>query len=298
MSQLSSLAVGVCNGTKCTMHSITFPQNIDPETLHEIESRIERAAPGEITWLPEGIQPLSINVTIPTRPGFYQFQEDEVLETNYSDDGRPVSVIVPIIKESTSDELTVNFIDPLNDTKTRERVRVKEFVVELGFAITFHKIQGRTIPLLLLNLNNSGQKPHLTFEAAYVALTRVTHGDNVRIMGALNVDLQLDHLLRLNADPDVQGWLRGFGPDGLWSKERAMSEASVLKIAVAAKKDAQRKARQRLYKAHFDESKAANAKDGKDETNRQQQEASSSTAPSGRKKPAAKVPHGKTLRGR
>jgi len=162
--------------------------------------------------------------------------------------------------------------------------------VELGFAITFHKIQGRTIPLLLLNLNNSGQKPHLTFEAAYVALTRVTHGDNVRIMGALNADLQFDHLLRLNADPDVQGWLGGFGPDGLWTKERAMSEASVLKIAVAAKKDAQHKARQRLYKAHFDESKAASSKDGKDETNRQQQEASSSAAPSGRKKPAAKVP--------
>ena len=53
--------------------------------------------------------------------------------------------------------------------------------VELGFVITFHKIQGKTVKNNILDLNPR-PFPRITFNMLLVAVSRVPHGSGLRIL--------------------------------------------------------------------------------------------------------------------
>ena len=64
----------------------------------------------------------------------------------------------------------------------KKKVSFLGHFVDVGFAITFHKLQGQTEDKLILLL---GQRPgtyvkNISYEGLYVGLTRVQYGDNLR----------------------------------------------------------------------------------------------------------------------
>jgi hypothetical protein len=60
--------------------------------------------------------------------------------------------------------------------------------------------------------------PRLIFNSVYVGLSRVQHGDCLRIM-PLHTCKDLEHLKQLKPDPMLMTFFEGYGEDGRWSAD-------------------------------------------------------------------------------
>ena len=82
--------------------------------------------------------------------------------------------------------------------------------LELGFAITFHKVQGRTMQKLILDLNYRPGKNHLIgnldFFGFYVGFTRVSNSKNIRKLPAYS-NLSFSYLQNLKPTSDLVAWM-------------------------------------------------------------------------------------------
>ena len=86
---------------------------------------------------------------------------------------------------------------------------------ELGFIITFHKIQGRTVPRLILELNPRPFLPHLSFSMLLVALSRVRNSQDIRIL-PMHAGANLSYLYKLKPDHRLALWQAGY-QGGRWA---------------------------------------------------------------------------------
>jgi hypothetical protein len=100
--------------------------------------------------------------------------------------------------------------------------------VENGLVLTVNKLQSTTKNKLILQLNERRFLPKVTFNALLVALTRVTHGNGLRIM-PLEKDDSLDYLMKLHPDKDLRVYMSGFEPGvgNKFSAERAIEATRV-----------------------------------------------------------------------
>ena len=79
---------------------------------------------------------------------------------------------------------------------------------ELAYGVTFHKLQGRTVDKLIVQLNyNEGMS--ISLQLLYVALTRVRNSANLRKF-PLRDGLSWDHLYDLYPDYDLKEWFACF----------------------------------------------------------------------------------------
>ena len=72
-------------------------------------------------------------------------------------------------------------------------------------------LQGQTLPFVLLELSKRPFRPQINFFALYVAISRVTNGDCLRI---LPVNGSLDYLRRLRPPPELRAWREGYDAAG------------------------------------------------------------------------------------
>ena len=219
---------GICNGTPCKMHSLTFSSDVSlQQQVMETRLQIENAKPGEVVVIM--LQPLSINVelsldTVPDDPQdepallmplqFRQrlLQDEETLV--------PDRLVIPIL-QTRSNKGQIVRIEGRRGEVVSGKITQNVFEVELGFAMTYHKAQGRTIPRLIVDLNKTTQSPFLLYEVLYVAITRVQRGEHLRCLPSRTGDF--DHLLKLAVRKTTLDWLYGFDDTGFWTVERAMS---------------------------------------------------------------------------
>merc|ERR1711965_31796 len=63
------------------------------------------------------------------------------------------------------------------------QISYNAFPFDLGFAITYHKVQGQTMGkvILFLHKRTTKQLAPLQWESLYVAYTRVKRGDDIRV---------------------------------------------------------------------------------------------------------------------
>ena len=61
-------------------------------------------------------------------------------------------------------------------------VEFTEHSVDFGFVVTFHKVQGKTLNKVILELNQRPFRPPLTFNMLLVALSRVKSREGIRIV--------------------------------------------------------------------------------------------------------------------
>ena len=218
---------GLANGTAVYMHSLTFSdEDMKSDYYKQFIKLLEVAKPGEQISINK-IIPTFINVEFIMPEELKPFwDETETLCTN--------KVIIPIGYKSRSEkiiiDINVNGQNYHNITIKKE----KEHRVELSFIITFHKLQGKTLPKLIIQLNERPFSPHITYNGFLVALSRVKFRSDLRIM-PINSGNDLLYLKKLAPDENLQVWLGGYNSDGDWSKEKCKEFYDHKKLILAKK---------------------------------------------------------------
>ena len=102
------------------------------------------------------------------------------------------------------------------------------FPYDLAFAMTVHKAQGRTIPRVIVDITqHPATISNMEYAAIFVALSRVKHGNHLRLLEPFNnVDTRASlykWLTLLRPNNDIAPFLRGFTPSQPWSFRRALN---------------------------------------------------------------------------
>ena len=92
-------------------------------------------------------------------------------------------------------------------------VRYTPVVVDLGFALTYHKSQSKTLRKVLLDIR-SNARPTLTWAGLYVGASRVPAGANLRLLPGL--EDQISKLKRLKPSDALASWFARYDANGKW----------------------------------------------------------------------------------
>ena len=202
------------NGIPCTYDSFVLENQYDQDLVAHM---LSHGSPGDIVTLSEA--PLSLNVEI------HPFTKDKDLFTDFHRDyfrfksiGEGSKIIIPIVQGTNKQ--TENVLVHGGSTFSCSRMTVKNyFPVELAFAITVNKAQGRTIENVILALS---KKPlsvcNMGLKELYVALSRVRTKDSIRLLLTGDSYLQkfesMSYIDTLRGDPTVSAFFAGFGEGG------------------------------------------------------------------------------------
>jgi hypothetical protein len=191
--------LSISNGTQGKMHSLTWGDA--DETERNLE-RISKARPGELV---EVDAPLFVNVVVTSRHMLPLPRVDPVTFAKLPDDA-------PAVADGTN----THYVFPMQLWDCREKrvgykksllecPKCKSHMIELGFAFTYHKLQGATVDFMVLDLNFSS-KIQCNFAAAYVGITRVRRN---RDLALLPVDsaMVVGWLEKACWDVDLRSWL-------------------------------------------------------------------------------------------
>lgn len=195
---------GFANGTPAIMHSLSWQ---DARYTRQIARQLAQAKPGEIV----DVQlPLSVNVEVTTEYAPEQIGKDR--ETVV-----PGRIVLPLERSSDA-HILVN----------GQTLSFKEYCVEMGCVVTFHKCQGKTMSKIILDLNKPKKgRSGLTYSSLYVGLSRVRSGDDVKLFPLIGHQGHhlgaLEHLLRLQPNGDLKVWPAGHDSEGRWSLQRSLA---------------------------------------------------------------------------
>lgn len=188
---------GLTNGTPVTLHSLI----LDPE--EDMSDIINRLTDGSGNDVRLKYNPLYILVKVKNAD-----PNDFIGLTVIPDE-----IIIPIAMTSESKEYSIEV--PL---KKPFKLKAKKIHgIELGFAITFHKIQGQTCDKLIVDLNKRPFQPQVTFATFYVAVSRVRRSIDLKFMPLHQGQKDFDHLLSLHPPLELLKWLKGYSTNGLWN---------------------------------------------------------------------------------
>ena len=91
---------------------------------------------------------------------------------------------------------------------------LSHFPLDMGFAITIHKAQGRTLRRVIIAISDRYKNNlQMSYAALYVALSRVEYMDDIRLLVNGDNDdlvLALDYLNYLAPAPDIRSFFAGF----------------------------------------------------------------------------------------
>lgn len=205
---------GAVNGAAVTMHSVTFGDDVDPSVVQDIKDLLADAEPGEVVLIDK--VPQSVNVILRERS---PFRDEEVLGRIVRDEVNAAGaaevarfVIIPILSSTDFDEKVACLAGP--GRLLKGVCKLKAFNVDLGFSVTFCKLQGRTVQRLLVNfIPSPGSR--IDFSDVYVALSRVRAAEHVRLLPMPASNASLSHL-ELAADAKVCAWMGGYDAAGMW----------------------------------------------------------------------------------
>jgi len=197
--------LGLANGTAVIFHSLSFEGKTIIEK-EEVRVLLANAKGGEIVHLP--FAPTFVNVAVKLT----EKQKEMWVEGTTLIEGQTV---IPIGLCSRKSKVEVEQKTPT--LVLMGTVNVREHRMELGFVQTFHKIQGRTVSRLILELNPRPFQPRVSFSMLLVALSRVRHHMDIRIL-RMHPGANLSYLLRLRPDPKLALWQAGY-KGGTWAPD-------------------------------------------------------------------------------
>jgi hypothetical protein len=138
----------------------------------------------------------------------------------------PDAIVIPI-KPNPSHNKGLFFA--VRGPSSFSRVQTRpSFPIELAFAMTVHKAQGRTIPRVVLALSQHNVDIcKMTYPSIFVAMTRVEHRDYLRTLyhqsGSRPSMLGLQHITNLKPNQNVLDYYAGFtDSNGIWSASDAL----------------------------------------------------------------------------
>ena len=174
---------GLANGTAIVLHSLTLAHEAN---VAAINSQIAIALPGSIICLE--YPPTSVNVIVSSLDNWPNSQS--LVQSN---------AVIPLKNSRRPQSLT------RSDGK---RVTYHDYGYSLAFSVTFHKMQGKTVSKLILDLNHNSQVP-LTLQSLYVGISRVRHAKDLRVIPALSPS-GWSHLQRLHQNDAYLQWCNSY----------------------------------------------------------------------------------------
>ncbi len=111
-------------------------------------------------------------------------------------------------------------VRPCNLHQLTGKVNTRPHAVELAFAITYEKIQGKTMKKIILDLNSAPTRP-IHYDAFYTGISRVRRSCDLKII-PIPPSLTLQHLKKLKPDKKLIYWQKGIQEKTLrWSRTTA-----------------------------------------------------------------------------
>ena len=220
--------INLANGTPIRHHSITLP---NAQEENEFQKKIQRSPTGSIITL--NTPPLSVNV-IPFPKHDNDKEQSDDMQTDLQDHSIATTengnIVIPII-HSHADKKDYKTCLVRGGAKYSFRPCLVDIVdyfpIELSFAMTIHKAQGRTIQRVILALE---ERPNhliqMTFSSIYVALTRVKHSDHIRILHHTNPPdyRRLGYITKLHPEKEIFQFFAGFTKDkSTWNAKLALA---------------------------------------------------------------------------
>ena len=174
---------GLANGTPAILDSLLF-SNDDERSI--VKKLLSAAQPGQFIQIPV---PSAIIATFPT------LNRHEWKHESLHDD----IVKIPLAYKS-------HIKNRIKYAK-KQYVNYKSHMIDLAFAITYHKVQGQTLDKIILDLNKRPSSlKQLDFHAFYVGMTRVELPQNIRILPCQD-EYNFKHLLDLKPQKKLKPWL-------------------------------------------------------------------------------------------
>lgn len=126
-------------------------------------------------------------------------------------------------------------------------VRVKHHQYGLAFALTDFKLQGRTLPKLIISVCKRHRLPWMTLDAFYVLISRVKARAALRLLQHDRAGLE--EVAAQMPNEYLHAWDNGYTADGEWSDERAAAALSNTRSARLREQQAAAAAKRAAKKA-------------------------------------------------
>ena len=130
---------------------------------------------------------------------------------------------------------------------TPQHIRVKRHPFDYAFALTDYKLQGKTLPKLILNVCRRSRLPFMLLPAFYVLVSRVRTMDGLRLLTVENA--ALNSVSALTPDEYLHAWHLGYDANGTWSDTQCATAFRAFVEARAARIQAERDARRAQRRA-------------------------------------------------
>ena len=225
---------GLANGTKVRLHSITLDPDGDALVNARIVERINSARPGELIDLGTNV-PLSVNVVLDrlSKSRADNWPESERIRVDSlssatttrhpSESSTGDEVIIPLLAKQalTGDEIVTNF-NHVHSSRDTNAIKFIRHGFDLGFSVTFYKVQGKTINRVILDLAQRPGSHQVSHPALYVGMSRIRRSQDLRL---LPLDPNSKQRLRnLRPSRDLLEWLSSFEYDKpseppIWSQK-------------------------------------------------------------------------------
>ena len=225
------------NAIPIVYHSIKF----DPDTERWLRPLIDSAAPGDIITSP--VRPICINAKLvmpPNTPCHVMEALRSFSIVPSQGQSRTSSIVIPVTEFPCKWDRTSTPVHGSPDFSPSKVLLRQWFPLELGFAVTVHKSEGRTLPRTIVALSyRPAVGCNYTFAQFNVAFSRVTKAEHMRLLLTGNNEVEqwrsLLYINTLRPDPAIQFYFSGFRnvrnnprpnehwKSNVWSAERANS---------------------------------------------------------------------------
>jgi hypothetical protein len=202
LSENMNVLLRLANGTQVVFHSLDFGKLQEQDNkIQEIMTLLTNYVPGQEVHLPIAPEYIIVGVKKTNENVFWPSS------ICLSMDGEN-NVLVPVgsCRQRERVQMTLDLPD---GAKKHAHADVTYPAVENSLVMTVNKVQSTSKNKLILELNERHFPPKMTFNALHVALTRVTHGNGLRIM-PLHDDSSLEYLMKLHPDDNLRKYMSGF----------------------------------------------------------------------------------------
>ena len=272
------------NGTPGVLHSLILESE-----AHEDQDKLAEGYRTN-TMVTLAKPPRAVNIIVggtPSKPIYWHEVPLEDLSGLIPNDYYDGQQVVPLFTEGNDSEEDLNSLYAAHEG-IAHRVSVKGHGYAIAFAMTDFKLQGRTLPKLLISICDRPRPPYMTLPAFYVLSSRVQSRQGLRL---LQLDKKgLSGVSHLKPSETLHGWEHGYSKttntweDGLATAavhERRASMKTATQAAATARNEAAANRRQEAQQANRKQPIA---------TNRHKEHEEAMQRKSAQKKPIRRTP--------
>ena len=177
----------LANGTEVVLHSLCLSSDVDGSVINE---QLKKATPGTIVTLPS--PPTSVNVIV---------QGIRVQDWPGCQSLVDGSCVIPLKLNKRPESLA---------RSDGRMIKYHDFGYSLAFSVTYHKIQGKTVNKLILDLNKNPMSS-LSLQSLYVGISRVRRASDLRILPPLSFsNIGWTYLKGLHHNKDYTCWSKSY----------------------------------------------------------------------------------------